>query len=1031
MISPMDEVEIKNVGGRGVASDATLLLLIDAVKGTDAADSIEQRLRDLHNKSLKESTKDQGKLSKATTATIGAVGTFADKLLITGDRLGDFSSMLLGSGKITRFVNFVDKTVDQFRDLSSAGASFNNSLADMVRTSVDASMGLDEFVGMVRSNSEELARFGGSTTRGAKLIGEFSRDVRMGIGQRFFEMGMTMENVNEGLISYMTLETMRGRRNIRSDAATQAGAAEYIMQLDKLAKLTGKQRDALMESQAALQTDGQVRNQLARVEEQLGAAKAEELRAIYTLQETSLPGFHKSLLDLSDGVAQSDLGRALQNAVPGITQFMQRVGEGSVSQAEYVDYMANNVQPNLQRFARQMPDATLQVLRGMGGVQGAMAQMVDDTHEFSTMINMNSAEAEAEQRRVDRVTGTLGKFEQALADLRSFIFSTFIDSAFATELGQIGTDMMEAFGSGGTGVFSSMRNAITDTMRYLFGETGIFTGGLRWVANYLKSDGFQGVLEGVGTAFGVIVDWGKNFIDNIGEDGLWKALLEEVQDFGSMIAGAFTRLFQNQELLDSISDAFVNVSNYIMDEISDLWGDSRAQEMLQSMVLFIEDQMLNLIDTLNEGFLGYFIRNRPQDERREAQQERAFENNSLGPDAMAAMAAALRAESANLEARIAAPGMFTSQPTMDAYIARNNEIGDLLAAAPGFSKGTDGFQEFGSGTLAVLHNSEAVVPRDSEAGEMLAKFYNNHKPTSSHDNISSRTPEMSYNTEEVQPTLSDARNSPLSKAGEMLAKFYDNLDTRASQTSQLLEPYTNAGKMLERFYDNLDTRASHTAESSSSLTSAGEMLSKLYGNQISQADRAAESSLSLTSAGEMLSKLYGNQISQAAESSSSLTSAGEMLSKLYDNQISQAAESSSSLTSASDMLSKLYGNQSNRLLESVENVTNGFQSFSRGTPGMLHNTEAVAARDTDTKKMLEQFLDSQKRTSELDNSDDQKRTSLSALSDNQTGVIDKLNEVNSNIIRLLTATQQGVNVQERTRKSVRGLGSDMFKGAGL
>jgi hypothetical protein len=796
----MDEVEIKNVGGRGVASEATLLQLIDAVKGTTGSDTTEQRLRDLHNKSIAAGTKEQGKFSKAASAGAGAVGTFADKLLITGNRLGDFSDMLLGSGKITRFVNFVDKTVDQFRDLSSAGASFNNSLADMVRTSVDASMGLDEFVGMVRSNSEELARFGGSTTRGAKLIGEFSRDVRMGIGQRFFEMGMTMENVNEGLISYMTLETMRGRRNIRSDAATQAGAAEYIMQLDKLAKLTGKQREALMESQAALQTDGQVRNQLARVEEELGAAKAEELRAIYTLQETSLPGFHKSLLDLSDGVAQSDLGRALQNAVPGITQFMQRVGEGSVSQAEYVDFMANNVQPNLQRFARQMPDATLQVLRGMGGVQGAMAQMVDDTHEFSTMINMNSAEAEAEQRRVDRVTGTLGKFEQALADLRSFIFSTFIDSAFATELGQIGTDMMDAFGSSGTGAFSTMRNAITDTMRYLFGETGIFTGGLKWVANYLKSDGFQGVLEGVGTAFGVIVEWGKNFINNIGVQGLWPALLEEVGSFGSMIAGAFTRLFQNQELRDSISDAFVNVSAYIIDKISGLWEGSSMQRLLQSMVSFVEDRIIGLIEMLNDSFLGVFIDNRALENQREGYNDRQYESGRMPVEDRPAHAA-------DLQRRI--DEMLSLNARDDNLLNRGDanrtlqieELQRIRDIDPSnyLSNGTNGFREFGSGTPAMLHNTEAVVPRNTEAGEMLAKFYENQKSTSS--------------------------------------------------------------------------------------TSSG-------------------------------------------------------------NQSSAFSASSTS-------------------------------------------------------------------------------------SDNQSGVIDKLNEVNSNIIRLLTATQQGVGVQERTRKSIRGLGSDMFKGAGL
>jgi hypothetical protein len=728
MISPMDEVEIKNVGGRGVASEATLLQLIDAVKGTTGADTTAQRLRDIHNKSIAAGTKEQGKYTKVVKAGADAVGTFADKLLITGNRLGDFSSMLLGDGKITRFVNFVDKTVDQFRDLSSAGASFNNSLADMVRTSVDASMGLDEFVGMVRSNSEELARFGGSTTRGAKLIGEFSRDVRMGIGQRFFEMGMTMGNVNEALISYMTLETMRGRRNIRSDAASQAGAAEYIMQLDKLAKLTGKQRDALMESQAALQTDGQVRNQLARVEEQLGAAKAEELRAIYTLQETSLPGFHKSLLDLSDGVAQSDLGRALQNAVPGITQFMQRVGEGSVSQAEYVDYMANNVQPNLQRFARQMPDATLQVLRGMGGVQGAMAQMVDDTHQLSSMINMNSAEAAAEQARVDRVTGTLGKFEQALTDLRSFIFSTFIDSAFATELGQIGTDMMEAFGSGGTGAFSTMRNAITDTMRYLFGETGIFTGGLKWVANYLKSDGFQGVLEGVGKAFGVVVEWGKGFAEKLGEDGLWKALLGEVGSFGSMISGAFTRLFQNQELQDSISDAFVNVSDYIIDKIKELWGGPKVQGMLDSVQSFIENQIISVLDNLNSGIIGLFISDRDLEERQTTRNEDDFTSGRMATDVADAFAAALRDERNTLQNKVDNASGHENRLTP----GRKERISEINNLLPQMSNGTNGFENFGrSGTLAVLHNTEAVVPRNTEAGEMLAKFYENQKSTSS------------------------------------------------------------------------------------------------------------------------------------------------------------------------------------------------------------------------------------------------------------------------------------------------------------
>jgi hypothetical protein len=40
-----------------------------------------------------------------------------------------------------------------------------------------------------------------------------------------------------------------------------------------------------------------------------------------------------------------------------------------------------------------------------------------------------------------------------------------------------------------------------------------------------------------------------------------------------------------------------------------------------------------------------------------------------------------------------------------------------------FAEGTNGFQNFGQGTLSMLHGSEAVVPRNSEAGELLQAFY--------------------------------------------------------------------------------------------------------------------------------------------------------------------------------------------------------------------------------------------------------------------------------------------------------------------
>jgi len=39
-----------------------------------------------------------------------------------------------------------------------------------------------------------------------------------------------------------------------------------------------------------------------------------------------------------------------------------------------------------------------------------------------------------------------------------------------------------------------------------------------------------------------------------------------------------------------------------------------------------------------------------------------------------------------------------------------------------FSQGTKGFQDFGSGTLAMLHGTEAVIPLDSPLGQMISSI---------------------------------------------------------------------------------------------------------------------------------------------------------------------------------------------------------------------------------------------------------------------------------------------------------------------
>jgi hypothetical protein len=258
---------------------------------------------------------------------------------------------------------------------------------------------------------------------------------------------------------------------------------------------------------------------------------------LYTFQKETLPGFHDALMDLSDGVAQSDIGRALESAAPGITRFSMAVANGEISQEEYVRRMQTEFGPRLQQFAGTLDGATLDVYRSRGGFYGALAQLADGAYEFSNLMNIDVEAAKRDQNRRNRITETLGRFEQGIIALRTFLFTKFINSPFATKIGEFGEKLIDLFDENNPNGLGSANRLFDNFFETLFGENGYLTRALNWLANFIDSGRLGTALEGMATAITTVVNWFVKFMENITTEGFSEAIAIEFRRLMNFMFG--------------------------------------------------------------------------------------------------------------------------------------------------------------------------------------------------------------------------------------------------------------------------------------------------------------------------------------------------------------------------------------------------------------------------------------------------------------------------------------------------------------
>ncbi len=753
----VDEVEIKNVGGKnGVASEATLAALVASLNSggvsREKIAKLEALARSANTKKITEESKQRGILGKAFSGLASSAGGLIKEFAAGGDRMGDFSAAVFGAeSSITGLVRAVDGLIDTYRDLTSVGASFNNSMYDFIKASAESGMTLSDYSSFILENSERIRMLGGTVTEGSKRFGEISKSLRQNFGPELSRVGMTLGDMNEILMEYTDFSIGRMGKETRTSFQMARGAAAYALELDKLSKLTGLNRKQLAEQMAQQQADQRVRVAMASMTED----QQENFNRALAVTGNVAPELKDALVDMADGIPNTEIAKKLMATSD---TFRSMAGDIENMTTEDFAKFLRSMGQEVDQFSSSLGKGGMEALMASDSIFASIFGIGADLRRYSDMTDEQIAALEREQGSRDRLSETLLNFETALSNLRTFIIDEIVGSEAFKQLEELGKELATLFSdlfspSGAANSAKEGFQSLTDT---LIGPDGLVTNALRSFrdeisefSTYLKNGGDAATYlkEGLANVTSSVYEWFKELFFGATkeiETPAGRRTVETQGIFGKMV-DAFSEFWKSDTMV-SIRNAVTDYFRDLVETIEDMFVNSTTLNALLGIdreeVAYRQATTGANIDVENAltAALGKGFWNTSELGGIESVGGQGVYNDllaQLGDSADQYWTVNGKIEAAleelgrkyeegtatEAERRLFADAIANltnpNSTPVPAGVTGYDEFGSI----PGNATGTVGFEDFGNESLRKLHGLEAVVPRNTQAGDYLSKYF--------------------------------------------------------------------------------------------------------------------------------------------------------------------------------------------------------------------------------------------------------------------------------------------------------------------
>jgi hypothetical protein len=605
---------------QNAASEATLQALLKAIQGLDIKNSgggsankstnSVTKTMSIYEKTLKETTgtveenKNEVKKSSSKIKDFGSALTDT-AASITSAGLGLVFSGIVSAGKTV--IGFFTDGLDALRDTSSVGASFNNDILELRRTAAAANMPLDEFTKMIKQNSSMLSQLGGTVTNGAKAFATLSSDLRTSdFGSRMMGMGLTMNDLNDYMGSYLEIQMRMGRLQGKTEKELREGTEAYIQEMETMTKITGLSRKDAEEKLRTAMQEGR----LSFMASKLSGDALKNFQSGVLLVNTKLQPFSDSIKNAMAGIVKpgDKFAAMMSSAVPGFLSFNKALGQGKLSAKEQVQgyqAQAKALKQYLGKFSTEQIAANEE-----------LSKMQEYLNSINGIANSNVDAAAAEMDSRKKATELLGSLSQAFETLKNTLLSEIL-----------GSDTIGDFSKGFeeiSGVLMDFAKELGHKIRYFMNLfKGVFDG-----AKEAGKSSFEAFTDGLSVVFDQIIIWLKPKMIELGkflwggissvfsdllpkrEDGKvdWKGMFNSImkiflptkEDGKVDWKSVFVSLFY---ILNDVVEVLYDIIESLAEELWDL-TKSGFNSIIDSMSTWVSDIFTSIGSAFN-GFLDY------------------------------------------------------------------------------------------------------------------------------------------------------------------------------------------------------------------------------------------------------------------------------------------------------------------------------------------------------------------------------------------------------------------------------------------